>query len=97
MCIIDDASMMNEPMTLAPILRSNRFVLLGNYAQQQPKARSKLAQRKGLGTSMLERMSRLDSKDAQARVCVIKKQHRMTRHIMIYVNKLLNRPVQDAP
>lgn len=87
LCIVDDAGTINEPLTLSPILRSDRFVLFGNYVQQHPKTRSKLAAKKGLGVSLLERMSKRKS----TRVSVIKKQHRMTKQIMIYVNKLLGR------
>lgn len=39
-CIMDEASQCIEPMSLTPILMSEKFILIGDYFQLQPLVKS---------------------------------------------------------
>lgn len=55
-CIFDDASQISEPLALGPILMSTKFVMCGDYQQHGIAVKSFIAERKGMGQSLFERL-----------------------------------------
>ena len=55
-CIMDNASVVNEPMAIGSILLAEKFVMFGDIKQGKPLVKSILARRKGLGLSLFERL-----------------------------------------
>jgi DNA replication ATP-dependent helicase/nuclease Dna2 len=78
MAIVDEAGQLTEPLTLGLILRSRRFVLVGDDRQLPPVVRTR-----GLAHSMFERLKR-DS----ASVTLLETQYRMHPEIMNVSNRL---------
>lgn len=72
--IVDDASLLNEPATLLPVMAADRAVLFGDHNVQKPRVKSKLAARKGLAVSMFERLVK---KFAQETI-ILRQQMRMS-------------------
>jgi DNA replication ATP-dependent helicase Dna2 len=78
MSIVDEAGQLTEPLTLGLILRSRRFVLIGDDRQLPPVVRMR-----GLAHSMFERLKR--NSDA---VTLLETQYRMHPEIMDVTNRL---------
>jgi DNA replication ATP-dependent helicase Dna2 len=78
MAIVDEAGQLTEPLTLGLILRSRRFVLIGDDRQLPPVVRSR-----GLAHSMFERLKR----DSDC-VTLLETQYRMHPEIMEVSNRL---------
>jgi DNA replication ATP-dependent helicase Dna2 len=78
MAIVDEAGQLTEPLTLGLILRSRRFVLIGDDRQLPPVVRSR-----GLAHSMFERLKR-----ETAPVTLLETQYRMHPEIMNVSNRL---------
>jgi DNA replication ATP-dependent helicase Dna2 len=98
--IVDEAGQLTEPLTLGLILRSRRFVLIGDDRQLSPVVRTQ-----GLAHSMFERLKR-DSDN----VTLLETQYRMHPQIMDVSNRLFyegrlkagvterdRRPMDDMP
>ncbi len=78
MAIVDEAGQLTEPLTLGLILRSRRFVLIGDDRQLPPVVRTR-----GLGHSMFERL-----KPDASSVTLLETQYRMHPEIMNISNRL---------
>ena len=78
MTIVDEAGQLTEPLTLGLILRSSRFVLIGDDLQLPPVVRTR-----GLAHSMFERLK----KDTST-VTLLETQYRMHPQIMNVSNRL---------
>jgi DNA replication ATP-dependent helicase Dna2 len=78
MTIVDEAGQLTEPLTLGLILRSRRFVLIGDDRQLPPVVRTR-----GLAQSMFERLK----KDSAA-LTLLDTQYRMHPQIMDVSNRL---------
>ena len=61
-CLIDEASQINEPMTLGPLMISKKFVMIGDYYQLNPLVKSKLSKAKGFQKSLFEKLCKLHPK-----------------------------------
>jgi DNA replication ATP-dependent helicase Dna2 len=72
-CIMDEASQINEPLALGPILMSDRFIMIGDFYQLNPLVKSAIAERKGLNISLFERLCRRHPHQ----VTILNKQYRM--------------------
>ena len=55
-CVMDEASQINEPLSIGPILLAEKFIMIGDYFQLNPLVRSNLALKKGLGVSLFEKL-----------------------------------------
>jgi len=84
-CVMDEASQVSEPLALGPVLISDRFVMVGDYYQVSPLVKSPLAERKGLGISLFERLCRAHPQN----VTVLKRQYRMNRDILALSNEIV--------
>jgi len=84
-CIMDEASQINEPLALGPVLVSDKFVMIGDFYQLNPLVKSPLAERKGLNISLFERLCRAHPQD----VNILKKQYRMNRDILELSNSII--------
>ncbi|PHI19708.1 AAA family ATPase [Lewinellaceae bacterium SD302] len=81
-CIIDEAAQALEPACWIPILKSSRVVLAGDPFQLPPTVKSREAEKKGFGVTLMEHcLSRLGD---QARLLEV--QYRMNEKIMGYSN-----------
>ena len=55
-CIMNEASLMVEPISLVPIMYCKRFVMLGDYYQLNPVIRSFDADKKGMSISLFRKL-----------------------------------------
>ena len=55
-CIMDEASQISEPLAVGPILLAKKFVMIGDYYQLNPLVKSVLAEKKGMGLSLFEKL-----------------------------------------
>ena len=58
-CIIDEASMVTEPESMAPISISEQVVMIGDHKQLQPVVASSMAKFNGMNISQFERYANL--------------------------------------
>lgn len=58
-CIMDEASQISEPLAVGPILLAQKFVMIGDYYQLNPLVKSSLAEKKGMGLSLFERLCKI--------------------------------------
>jgi DNA replication ATP-dependent helicase Dna2 len=79
MAIVDEAGQLTEPLTLGLILRSRRFVLIGDDRQLPPVVRTR-----ALGFSIFERLKR----EHPGAVTLLDTQYRMHPAIMTIANRL---------
>jgi len=78
--VIDEAGQGIEPACWIPILKGEKLVLAGDHLQLPPTLKSEEAARKGLATTLLEKMA---NKYPQA-VVLLEEQYRMHAQIMQY-------------
>ena len=77
-CIMDEASQISEPLAIGPILLAEKFIMIGDYHQLNPLVKSRLAGKKGMGTSLFEKLC----KGHPDCTTVLKKQFRMNKEIL---------------
>ncbi|QSG02438.1 UvrD/REP helicase [Natranaeroarchaeum sulfidigenes] len=77
--LVDEASQLTEPNTLAAINRADRFVLVGDHHQLPPVVRSE----NGLSTSLFERMH---DEHPEASV-LLTRQYRMAQRIQAFASR----------
>jgi DNA replication ATP-dependent helicase Dna2 len=56
-CIINEASLIVEPLSIIPILYAKKFIMLGDYYQLNPVIKSFEADRKGMSISLFRKLS----------------------------------------
>lgn len=83
--ILDEASQCLEPVCVEAILRSRKFILIGDYRQLQPVIKSKQAFKQGMWLSLFERLCKQYPQNTVA----LKKQYRMNAKIMALSNRLV--------
>jgi len=54
--IINEASLIVEPLALLPIMHSKRFMMLGDYYQLNPVIKSYEADKKGMSISLFRKL-----------------------------------------
>lgn len=84
-CIIDEASQINLPASLGPLMKASSFVLVGDHYQLSPLVTSPRAQEGGLGVSLFRRLCEASP---QA-VAALQRQYRMAEDIMLLSNTLI--------
>jgi DNA replication ATP-dependent helicase Dna2 len=55
-CLLNEASLMVEPVSLIPILYSKRFVMIGDYYQLNPVIKSYEADKRGMSISLFRKL-----------------------------------------
>lgn len=53
---MDEASQISEPLAIGPIILAKKFVMIGDHFQLNPLVKSFLAERKGMGVSLFEKL-----------------------------------------
>ena len=86
LCIIDEASQILEPLCFAPIFKTRRFLLVGDYKQLPPLVTSEKS--KTDFKSDISLFERLAKRYPHA-VSTLKLQYRMDRQIMELANHLI--------
>jgi DNA replication ATP-dependent helicase Dna2 len=81
--IVDEAGQLTEPLTLGLILRSRRFVLIGDDRQLPPVVRTA-----ELAHSMFERLKAGAERDGSGELTLLDTQYRMHPQIMSVSNRL---------
>lgn len=84
-CILDEATQINLPISLAPLKLCKKFILVGDDKQLSPLVKNKEAVRLGLKESLFTILSRIDSKN----VTNLTIQYRMNEDIMKLSNYLV--------
>jgi DNA replication ATP-dependent helicase Dna2 len=56
-CILDEASLITEPLSLAPVMMASRFIMLGDYYLLNPLVKSAEADKKGMSVSLFRKLS----------------------------------------
>jgi len=84
-CIMDEASQISEPLAVGPILLADKFVMIGDYNQLNPLVKSSLAEKKGMGISLFEKLC----KEHSTHATVLKKQYRMNEDILRLANDII--------
>uniref|UniRef100_UPI00358FB190 DNA replication ATP-dependent helicase/nuclease DNA2 n=1 Tax=Myxine glutinosa TaxID=7769 RepID=UPI00358FB190 len=82
-CVVDEASQVSQLLCLAPLLHSERFVLVGDHLQLPPLVLSTKAKALGMDESLFKRLERHATAVVQLNV-----QYRMNREIMFLSNEL---------
>ena len=86
-CVVDEAGQISQPICLAPLLRCERFVLVGDPHQLRPLVRSKLAKVEfKADVSLFERLARAHGGTA---LRALSTQYRMNESIMELCNAAL--------
>ena len=81
-CILDEASLVTEPMSLGPILVADKFIMVGDYYLLNPIVKNAEAERKGLSISLFRKLSEKHPYDT----VILKKQYRMNDAISYMMN-----------
>ncbi len=82
--IVDEASQASIPSTLIPILKADRFILVGDHFQLPPVVISREAVEKGLDNSLMNYLA----EKYPYQICMLEKQYRMNSAICNLVSKL---------
>ncbi|GAA4828550.1 AAA domain-containing protein [Algivirga pacifica] len=80
---IDEVAQALEPATWIPILKADRVVFAGDHCQLPPTVKSFLAEKKGLGISLFEKVV----KRHPGAVVMLEEQYRMNQQIMEFSNQ----------
>ncbi|KRX41068.1 DNA replication ATP-dependent helicase/nuclease DNA2 [Trichinella murrelli] len=84
LCIIDEATLATEAMSIGPLLAAEKFVLVGDPLQLKPLIQSERARKQGMDISLF---SKLEQKYPHA-VVTLKLQYRMNREICKLSNQM---------
>ena len=82
---MDEASQISEPLAIGPILKAEKFIMIGDYYQLNPLIKSHLAARKGMEVSLFEKLCKKHSGSAS----VLKQQYRMNQDILEVSNSII--------
>jgi ATP-dependent RNA/DNA helicase IGHMBP2 len=82
--IMDEASQATEPLSWIPILQTKKVVFAGDPLQLPPTIYSEEAKKKGLGTTLFERLQKILPPEAQT---LLRIQYRMHETIMGFSSK----------
>lgn len=84
-CIVDEASQITLPISLGPLLRARKFVLVGDHYQLPPLVQNRAALEGGLDVSLFKQLS---ERFPQA-VAMLGRQYRMCEEVMGLSNELI--------
>ncbi len=82
--VVDEASQASIPSTLIPILKADRFILIGDHFQLPPVVISRDAVDKGLDNSLMNYLAQ----KYPYQICMLERQYRMNTEISDLVSKL---------
>lgn len=84
-CIVDEAGQITLPAIIGPLLKSKRFILVGDHHQLPPLVQSSEAEEKGLGIPLFARLANAHPD------CIItlSRQYRMSEEIQSIANKFV--------
>ncbi|TNV85700.1 hypothetical protein FGO68_gene3132 [Halteria grandinella] len=82
MCILDEASLCVEPLSIGPFLMAEKAVMVGDYYILNPQVKNSDAEKRGLGISLFRKLCEKYPYD----VVILKKQYRMNDHICSLTN-----------
>ena len=72
-CLVNEASLMFEPIALGTLLFAKRFVMFGDYYQLNPVVKSPEAEKRGMSISLFRRLCERHP----YKVVILRKQYRM--------------------
>ena len=55
-CILDEASLVTEPLAIGPLMMANRFIMYGDYYLLNPGIKSVEADKKGMSVSLFRKL-----------------------------------------
>ena len=56
-CILDEASLITEPLSIGPILMADKFIMVGDYYILNPPVKNNDAEKRGLSISLFRKLS----------------------------------------
>ena len=87
MCVLDEASIMPEPLAIGALRLGKKFVMFGDYYILNPTVKSYEADKKGFSVSLFRRLCEKYPQN----VVILKKQYRMNTQIMKLSNSIAYR------
>lgn len=81
-CIVDEAGQITLPAIIGPILKAERFILVGDHHQLPPLVQSPEAEEKGLGMPLFARLANAHPD----RMVTLSRQYRMSEDIQSIAN-----------
>ena len=55
-CILDEASLITEPLSLGPIMMAHKFIMIGDYYLLNPLVKSVEADKRGMSVSLFRKL-----------------------------------------
>ncbi|CDW88497.1 dna replication helicase [Stylonychia lemnae] len=83
-CILDEASLITEPLSIGPIIMADKFIMIGDYYLLNPIVKNVEAEKKGMSISLFRKLSEKHPMD----VVILKKQYRMANDICSLINAI---------
>jgi DNA replication ATP-dependent helicase Dna2 len=56
-CILDEASLITEPLSIGPVLMADKFIMVGDYYILNPQVKNIDAEKRGLSISLFRKLS----------------------------------------
>ena len=83
-CILDEASLITEPLSIGPLMMANRFIMIGDYYLLNPMVKNPDAEKLGMSISLFRKLTEQHRSDA----VILKSQYRMNDNICFLINKI---------
>jgi DNA replication ATP-dependent helicase Dna2 len=83
-CLVNEASLIVEPIALGTIFYAKRFIMFGDYYQLNPAVKSSDAEKRGLSISLFRRLCERHP----YKVVILRKQYRMNDQIASLSNTI---------
>ena len=83
-CVLNEASLVVEPLAIGPLLFAKKFVMFGDYYQLNPMVKSAEAEKRGMSISLFRRLC----EQHPYNVVILRKQYRMNDHIASLSNTI---------
>lgn len=83
-CLLNEASLVVEPLAIGPLLFAKKFVMFGDYYQLNPMVKSAEAEKRGMSISLFRRLC----EQHPYNVVILRKQYRMNDHIASLSNTI---------
>jgi len=82
--LLNEASLVVEPLAIGPLLFAKKFVMFGDYYQLNPMVKSAEAEKRGMSISLFRRLC----EQHPYNVVILRKQYRMNDHIASLSNTI---------
>eukprot|EP00347_Sterkiella_histriomuscorum_P013745 403363527 len=83
-CILDEASLITEPLSIGPILMADKFVMIGDYYILNPYVKNHEAEKRGMSISLFRKLCEKHPYET----VILKKQYRMCDNICSLINSI---------